>query len=162
MVIAEAPGRLGGDATGIPLFHDASGRHFSALLVEAGIDRRDLFITNAVLCNPRDGAGRNRKPSRAELTACRSWLAAQIALLNPPVIVTLGATALAALSALAEHRYVLQRHAARPLPWDERTLMALYHPSPLVRAVRSDAQQVEDYRQLGRYLRLRGLLSRSD
>ena len=158
MVIAEAPGRRGGDATGVPLTSDASGIHFTALLAAAGIAREQLFITNAVLCNPRDAEGRNRKPSRAELVNCRSWLALQIDVLDPPVIVTLGATALQALSALSAHRYRLQSQACRPLAWCGRTLIPLYHPSPLTRASRTDAQQVADYRWLAEYLRARGLV----
>ena len=157
MVIAEAPGRRGGDATGVPLTGDASGLHFTALLGAAGIERERLFITNAVLCNPRDAAGRNRRPSRAELENCRPWLQLQIDLLDPPVIVTLGATALQALSTLSVHNYRLKSHASRPLPWCDRTLVPLYHPSPLTRAARSDAQQRADYRWLGAYLRRRGV-----
>lgn len=157
MIIAEAPGRRGGDATGVPLTSDASGIHFSALLTAAGIDRTHLFITNAVLCNPRDGEGRNRKPRRAELENCRSWLQLQIDVLDPIVIVTLGATALQALSALSAHSYRLQSHTGRPLPWSGRTLIPLYHPSPLTRASRTEAQQLADYRWLGEYLRQRGL-----
>src|SRR3954447_6489609 len=51
--VAEAPGRLGGDRTAIPLCGDQSGRNFERLLVEAGLERSEIFVTNAVLCNPR-------------------------------------------------------------------------------------------------------------
>ncbi|MGI8549526.1 MAG: uracil-DNA glycosylase family protein [Dehalococcoidia bacterium] len=159
MILAEAPGRLGGDRTGVPLVSDASGRHFSLLLAEANVDRSQLFITNAVLCNPRDGAGRNRKPTHKELDSCSNWLRRQIALIDPVVIVTLGATALAALASLQQHAYALRLHVGRPLPWAGRTLVPLYHPSPLTRASRGDDAQAEDFRWLGEYLRRRGLVT---
>ena len=62
LFVAEAPGRLGADRTGVPLSGDQTGRNFDALLVSAGIDRRRLFVTNAVLCNPRRPDGRNDRP----------------------------------------------------------------------------------------------------
>lgn len=160
MVLAEAPGRFGGDVSGRPLVDDASGRHFSSLLAEAGIGREQLFISNAVLCNPRDAGGRNRRPSRDELANCKPWLLRQIGVANPAVIVTLGAVALEALSSIEPHSYRLRAHVRRALPWYGRTLIPLYHPSPLTRAWRSDSQQVEDFRWLGRYLRRRGLQPR--
>ena len=158
MVLAEAPGRLGGELTGRPLVDDASGRHFGALLEAAGIDREQIFISNAVLCNPRDDAGRNRRPLRAELAQCGHWLRRQIEEIDPAVIVTLGVTALEALSAIAEHDYRLAAQVRGPLPWYGRTLIPLYHPSPLTRAWRSDATQLCDFRWLGAYLRERGLI----
>src|SRR3954447_20595458 len=64
--VAEAPGRLGGDRTAIPLCGDQSGRNFERLLVEAGLERSAIFVTNAVLCNPRVG-NRNAPPSQREI-----------------------------------------------------------------------------------------------
>jgi len=159
MFIAEAPGRLGGELSGRPLVGDASGRHFSELLAEGGIRRDDIFITNTVLCNPQDSAGRNRRPSRSELENCRGWLIQQIAEVDPAVVLTLGSVALAALGSIEAHDYGLRTHVGRPLPWARLTLIPLYHPSPLTRAWRSDARQSEDYRALGSYLRDRTLLS---
>jgi uracil-DNA glycosylase family 4 len=158
MFIAEAPGRLGGELSGRPLVDDASGRHFTALLVEGGIRREEVFITNSVLCNPQDVAGRNRKPSSSELENCRGWLAHQIAEVDPAVVLTLGSTALAALAGIESHNFRLRSHVRQPLPWAGRTLIPLYHPSPLTRPSRSDATHSEDYRWLGEYLRGRGVL----
>src|SRR5262249_1774582 len=58
LLVAEAPGRLGADRSQIPLSGDQTGRNFEILLGAAGLDRAHLFITNAVLCNPRDSRGR--------------------------------------------------------------------------------------------------------
>src|SRR5438046_3124119 len=62
LFVAEAPGRFGGDRSGVPLSGDRTGRTFTELLGAAGLRRDEIFITNAVLCNPRDHAGRNDRP----------------------------------------------------------------------------------------------------
>ena len=159
MFIAEAPGRLGGELSGRPLVDDASGKHFTALLSQAGIDRNRIFITNAVLCNPQQPSGLNRKPTRAELEHCNGWLRQQIQVVDPLVVVTLGSVALAALSPIEAHDLTLRSGLRSARNWFGRTLIALYHPSPLTRASRSDADQTEDYRWLGEYLRARGMLA---
>jgi uracil-DNA glycosylase len=158
MFIAEAPGRLGGELSGRPLVDDASGRHFSQLLAIAAIAREDVFITNSVLCNPQDEGGRNRKPSRLELANCSHWLWNQIAAIDPRVVVTLGGVALDAVARLERHSYRLASHVGIPLAWAGRTLIPLYHPSPLTRATRSDALQANDYHRLGEYLRSQHIL----
>src|SRR6185436_2711519 len=81
--IAEAPGRLGGDRTAVPLSGDQSGRNFDRLLAEAGLERESIFITNAVLCNPRDHRGRNAPPAAAEIRNCSGFLAGTLTLLRP-------------------------------------------------------------------------------
>ncbi len=73
--IGEAPGRLGGDRTGVPFSGDQSGRNFERLLVAAGLARAEVFVTNTILCSPRDERGRNRGPSRQELASCGDLLA---------------------------------------------------------------------------------------
>ncbi|MCC7105701.1 MAG: uracil-DNA glycosylase, partial [Chloroflexi bacterium] len=52
MFIAEAPGRLGAERTGVPFSGDQAGRSFELLLREARLTRTEVFVTNAVLCNP--------------------------------------------------------------------------------------------------------------
>ncbi|MGN6362027.1 MAG: uracil-DNA glycosylase family protein [Thermomicrobiales bacterium] len=128
--VGEAPGRFGGERTGVPLSGDQSGRNFTALLAAAGLRRQDVFITNAVLCNPRDERGRNRPPARAELAACGEFLARQLAAIDAPLVVPLGAVALAALGALAPHGLRLRDAVGRPRAWQGRLLMPLYHPGP--------------------------------
>ncbi len=154
MFIAEAPGRRGGEVTGAPLTRDQSGRRFTRLLALAGLTRAQVFITNAVLCNPRRPDGANRPPSAAEVRACSGWLQAQIALVDPMVVITLGATALRALALIEPHRYRLRECVARPLPWNGRILVPLYHPSPRAGLSRSDREQEADF------ARLRDILAR--
>ncbi|HZS00856.1 MAG TPA: uracil-DNA glycosylase [Chloroflexota bacterium] len=150
LFVAEAPGRFGGDRTAVPLHGDRSGATFAYLLAAAGLERTQVFVTNAVLCNPRDAAGRNARPTPAELRNCSAHLAAQIAVIDPPWVVALGHTALRALALLAPHGARLAADVGRPRPWYGRWLVPLYHPGPRALIRRPLAAQVEDYRELAR------------
>jgi DNA polymerase len=151
MFIGEAPGRLGAARTGVPFTSDQSGLRFQRLLAEAGLRREEVFVTNALLCNPlRDG--RNRPPRRRELAACAGWLETQLRLVDPPLVVTLGTAALETLRIIERHPYVLSRDAGMALPWRGRTLVPLYHPSPRTAGRRPFERQVEDFRRLGELL----------
>src|SRR5581483_8130382 len=108
LFLAEAPGRLGGELAGVPLSADQSGRRFERLLTLAGLRREQIFITNAALCNPQDAHGHNRPPATAELAHCAGWLSQTLRVVDPAVVVTLGATALAALGRLEPHGLALR------------------------------------------------------
>ena len=151
--IAEAPGRLGGDRTAVPLCGDQSGRNFDRLLAAAGLARAAVFITNAVLCNPRDGAGRNASPASSEIRNCSHFLAATLDLLQPPYVVTLGAVALRAVALIEPHEAALAANVGDVIPWRGRWLIPLYHPGPRAQLHRPFAQQAEDFRRLGALLR---------
>ncbi len=123
--VGEAPGRFGGDRTGLPFSGDRSGRLLRELIEELDLDEeQDVYITNIVKCNPRDERGNNRAPSPAEIATCRPHLEAELRLLRPQVVVPLGDTAC---------RAVLDRplRAVRgePLRRDGLLYLALYHPS---------------------------------
>jgi uracil-DNA glycosylase family 4 len=94
MFVAEAPGRNGADRTGVPIHGDPTGVNFEKLLASVGLERSEVFVTNAVLCNPRDDRGNNRPPSPAELTNCSIHLESTIRIIEPGVIAPLGANAL--------------------------------------------------------------------
>ena len=153
LFIAEAPGRFGAEVTGVPLSNDQSGRNFERLLAESGLRRAEIFITNAVLCNPRDPDGRNRPPKRTELMNCASHLRAQLLLIVAPVVVTLGATALRSIESVQPHGLALAASVAQPVAWNGRVLFPLYHPSPQAFMSRGVSRQIEDYRALGRLVR---------
>ena len=110
MFIGEAPGRQGGDRTRVPFTGDQSGRNFERFLASINLTRRSIFITNAVLCNPRTSSGANRKPTQREVSNCSAFLRRQIEVINPRVIVTLGAVSLAALR-LVEYHHLSLREA---------------------------------------------------
>lgn len=86
MLVGEGPGEVE-DQTGRP-FVGAAGQKLDEVLASVGITRKDVYITNVVKCRPPG----NRVPTRKEMEACSPYLEAQIALVNPSLIVTLGNT----------------------------------------------------------------------
>ena len=153
LFVGEAPGRLGGERTGVPFSGDQTGRNFEGLLHVAGLTREEVFITNAILCNPRDDRGRNRGPSREELVSCGDLLARQLAIVAAPIVVTLGAVALHALGAVAAHGLRLHGAVGQAVPWQGCILFPLYHPGPRARLHRPVSAQRDDFSALGRLVR---------
>jgi uracil-DNA glycosylase family 4 len=154
LVVGEAPGRQGGDRTRVPFSGDQSGRNFQRYLDSIGLARQQLFITNAVLCNPRHATGANRRPTNREIANCSDFLRRQIELLDPRVVVTLGAVALAALRSVEYHPFTLKEDAGRVRAWQRRLVVPLYHPSPQVLAShRREEAQLRDYRAVARAVR---------
>ena len=155
MFVGEAPGRQGGDRTRVPFSGDQSGRNFERFLASAGLTRGEIFITNAALCNPRRESGANRAPTRAELQNCAGFLRRQIEIIDAPVVVTLGAVALAALRAIAYHELSLRESAGQIHEWHGRVLVPLYHPSPqVVASHRRMDEQLRDFGAVARALQL--------
>src|SRR5829696_1594971 len=155
MFVGEAPGRQGGDRTRVPFAGDQSGRNFSRYIASIGLARAEVFITNSALCNPRSATGANRKPTREELSNCSDFLRWQVEVIDPRVVVTLGAVALAALRAVEYHPFTLKENVGQVQTWRGRLLVPLYHPSPQVLAShRREPQQLEDYRSVARALGL--------
>ena len=148
LVVAEAPGRLGAERTGIPLLADQTGRTFRRLCAEAGVPTGQLFITNAVVCNPQDAAGHNRRPAREELASCLPHLAATIAVIQPALVVSLGRVALDALGRICPHSCTLSASVGQATSWNGRLLLPLYHPGPQAMLHRPYAAQLDDYRRL--------------
>ncbi len=151
--VAEAVGRRGGAITGVPLTRDESGKRFAVFLSLAGLTREDVFVTNAVLCNPLDALGRNRPPTTAEVARCRPFLARTLANLDAPVVVALGRVALESLRTIAPHALDLRRDVATPAAWHGRTLVPMYHPSRQSTLHRPQRLQEDDWRRLGHVMR---------
>ena len=130
MLIGEGPGAEE-DACGLP-FVGRAGRLLEELLAEAGLDsERDAYITNVVKCRPPG----NRKPTAAEMEACFPWLQQQITLVDPALILLVGATALQAVLGVKGGITRLRgqwRPGEGPL-LAGRSLMPLLHPSYLLR-----------------------------
>lgn len=156
LFVAEAPGRLGGDRTGVPLVADQSGRNFARLLEGIGWSRDDVFVSNAVLCNPRDARDRNDTPTAEEIRTCSPHLRALLAILDPPYVVTLGRVALAALALIAPHELELRRHVGQPHTWAGRIVVPLYHPGPRAQLHRAFEQQQADFACLRALVELAG------
>jgi len=125
MVIGEGPGAQE-DATGLP-FVGKAGQLLDAMLASVGIDsNRDAYICNVVKCRPPE----NRKPSPAEMAACRPWLERQIAAVNPAVILLAGATAMEGVLGV---KGGITRLRGQWRSWEGRWLMPVFHPSYLLR-----------------------------
>jgi len=151
MFIGEAPGRQGGDRTRVPFSGDQSGLNLARFLASINLKREDIFITNAVLCNPRKESGANRKPTMKEMTNCSAFLRRQLEVINPRVVVTLGAVSLDALKSIEYHELSLKEAAGKIHDWWGRLLVPVYHPSPQVLAShRREAAQLLDYQAIAR------------
>src|SRR2546423_1737717 len=87
MFIGEAPGRKGADRTRVPFSGDQSGDNFDRFLASINLQRSEIFITSAALCNPRATSGANRRPAARELRNCSDFLRRTIELINPQIIV---------------------------------------------------------------------------
>src|SRR2546429_2183081 len=108
MFIGEARGRKGADRTRVPFSGDQSGQNLDRYLASIPLTRDQIFISSAALCNPRTASGANRKPTRVEVANCSAFLKRTIELVNPQVIVTLGAVALDALKRIHYHELTLK------------------------------------------------------
>src|SRR3989442_8492649 len=133
MFVGEQPGNEE-DLMGKP-FVGPAGRLFDDALAEAGIDRAQTYVTNIVKhfkWEPRGKRRIHKKPNAREITACRPWLEAEIALVKPKVIVCLGATA---AQALLGPKFRVSKQRGKFI---ESTLapyiMATVHPSSILRA----------------------------
>ena len=93
--------------------------------------------------------------TRREVANCSDLLRRQVEVVDPPVVVTLGAVALEALRAVEYHPLTLKENVGQVRSWGGRLLVPLYHPSPQVLAShRREPQQLEDYRSVARALAL--------
>lgn len=130
--VGEAPGRAGSDRTRKPFSGDKSGDNLQILFDSIRLSREDVFLTSAVMCSPRSATDANRKPTRAEIRNCSRYLRRLLELIDPPLVATLGAVGLDSLKLIEEHSFTLKEHAGTIQHWNGRTLVPLYHPSPLV------------------------------
>ncbi len=152
LFVAEAPGRLGADRYHIPLAADQSGVNFEKLLNLIGWSRNDIFISNAVICNPRKSDGNNDTPTLKEIRNCSTYLTELINILNPEYIVTLGAKALQSLNIICPHNIVLKNDVAKPYKWNNRIVFPLYHSGPRAFIHRPLKKQAEDYNNLKNFV----------
>ena len=150
--IGEAPGRLGADRTGIPFHGDQAGQNFERLLRFAGLTRQQVFITNAVLCNPRDEKGNNSAPNKEEVRNCSLHLSLLIDIIEPELIVPLGQCALRSLHIIESHQIELRQDVRKPAKWGKYTVVPMYHPGPRAAIYRSIADQKVDFSFLGEFL----------
>ncbi len=142
MLVGEQPGDRE-DLEGRP-FVGPAGRLLDQALAAAGIDRDDVYLTNAVKhfkWEPRGKRRIHQKPNAVEIAACRPWLDAELAVVKPDVLVCLGATAAQALLGKA-FRVTLSRGVPVASPLAPRVL-ATVHPSSILRAPDAAARRRE-------------------
>jgi uracil-DNA glycosylase len=139
MLVGEQPGDAE-DRAGAP-FVGPAGQLLREALIEAGIDIREVYLTNAVKhfkWTPRGKRRIHERPNRLEISACRVWLEQEIALVKPKAIVALGATAAGAILGSAAR---VMRDRAKPFPSPLAKLVTLtVHPSSILRAPDSAAR----------------------
>ena len=141
MIIGEAPGKEE-DESGHP-FIGSAGRYLDHVLEGTGLDRSDFFITNTVKCRPP----KNRTPKKLEVDTCTSnYLFEQIELINPKLIVLLGAVAAKKLLNVKS----INEARGRVIEHEGRKYLVGYHPA--VRFYREDLGQKvkEDFARLKR------------
>lgn len=130
MLIGEGPGAQE-DEQGLP-FVGRSGQLLDRLLESVGLDSNsDAYVCNIVKCRPPE----NRRPTAQEMAACRPWLERQIQLMDPAVILLVGATAVEGLlgikGGITKLRGQWRRGEGGSL--EGRWLMPIFHPSYLLR-----------------------------
>jgi DNA polymerase len=159
MLVGEQPGDAE-DREGRP-FVGPAGRLLDEALAEAGIDRSDVYITNAVKHFKWERAEKSKrrihkKPNSTEINACRPWLDQELALVKPTVVVCLGATAAQAM--LGKSFRVTKSRGQRQSASFANAVFATAHPSSVLRAPDADARAearralVADLKQVAKYL----------
>jgi uracil-DNA glycosylase family 4 len=143
-----APGRFGGDRTGVPFSGDRSGRLLREMIAAAGL--RDVFITNLVRCNPRDDRGRNRDPQPDEIANCRDHLEAELALVRPQMVACLGRMAWLHLAGKAAAFDPAGARAVQAGGW---LLYPMYHPAYVNRGAYPLRSYTRDFARLRFVLR---------
>jgi DNA polymerase len=138
MFIGEGPG-FNEDQQGRP-FVGRAGQLLDELLEAVPMRREDVFITNVVKCRPPE----NREPAPEEVAACAPFLDAQIEMLNPRVIATLGRHSLARFFPGAR----ISNDHGRILTWRDRVVLPLYHPAAALRSTTIRATLEADFKRL--------------
>ncbi len=125
MIVGEAPGAKE-DELGEP-FVGRSGKLLDQLLQNAGFDiSLDVYFCNVVKCRPP----KNRRPTKTEIRENLPWLYQQIKLVNPKIIILVGATA---LEAILKNKSPISILRGKWINWDGRLVMPVFHPAYLLR-----------------------------
>ncbi len=161
MFVGEQPGDSE-DREGHP-FVGPAGKLLRRAMVEAGIEPREAYITNAVKHFKFIWRGKRRihnKPKVTEIRACRPWLEAEIKLVRPEIVVALGATA---AQALLGSSFRLTAHRGEVVSSDlAPRVIATVHPSSILRAPDDEARHVEMVEFIGDLKRVASALESAE
>jgi DNA polymerase len=142
MLVGEVPGDRE-DREGRP-FVGPAGRELDRALEAVGIERGEVYVTNAVKHFRFEERGKRRihqRPDAGQIRACRPWLRAEIDVIRPEAIVVLGATA---AKSLLGNTFRLMAQRGQPLDSDLAPIVvATIHPSAILRARDEDARQAQ-------------------
>jgi uracil-DNA glycosylase family protein len=156
VLIGEQPGDAE-DREGLP-FVGPAGRLLDDALDAAGVPRDETYVTNAVKHFKWTAKGKRRihqRPNRTEVVACRQWLDAELEVLQPDALVTLGATA---GQTLFGSKFRIKDAEGAVLDLDGRPLVATLHPSAVLRA-RTSKGRADAFDRLVGDLRRAGVLT---
>jgi uracil-DNA glycosylase len=152
MLIGEQPGDYE-DITGKP-FVGPAGKIMDRALKEAGIDRREVYVTNAVKHFKWELRGKRRlhkKPNSREIAACRPWLEAELRLVRPNLVVAMGSTA---ARTIFRPSFRVTRERGKVLPSQlAPKVLATVHPSSLLRQP-DDEARLREYKHFVADLRV--------
>jgi uracil-DNA glycosylase family protein len=160
LFVGEQPGNEE-DLSGKP-FVGPAGRLFDDALTEAGIDRKQTYVTNVVKhfkWEPRGKRRIHKKPNAREISACRPWLEAEIDLIKPKIIVCLGATA---AQALLGPKFRVSKQRGQFIESDLAPyILATVHPSSILRAPDDETRHAEKRRFVDDLKKVAQVLSKS-
>lgn len=138
MLIGEAPG-YHEDRQGEP-FVGAAGQLLTRMLEGIGLRREDVWICNVLKCRPPG----NRDPLPDEIEACRPWLAEQIELVDPRIIVTLGNFA---TRFILDRPVSISRVRGQRFPWRGKIVIPTFHPAAVLHGGGQASSQMEALRR---------------
>jgi uracil-DNA glycosylase family protein len=151
MFVGEQPGN-DEDLRGRP-FVGPAGRLLDRAIADAGLDRGEIFITNAVKHFKFEARGKRRlhkRPNLYEIDRCRWWLDLERAIIKPAIIVALGATA---ARGLIGRTVIISKVRGEILSAEEGRVIVTMHPSALLR-IESEDKRAEAYTRFVEDLRL--------
>ncbi|WP_020654023.1 UdgX family uracil-DNA binding protein [Massilia niastensis] len=161
MIVGEQPGDQE-DLAGAP-FVGPAGKLLDRVFEQAGLDRRSVYLTNAVKhfkWEPRGKRRLHKTPVQREIEACHYWLEKELAACKPKVIVVMGATALK--SVFQAGNVTLKDKIGRPVRHGDSWVVTIYHPSYVLR-VPDEASKQEAFSVMVKGLKLaQELLERPD
>jgi DNA polymerase-1 len=124
MIVAQAPGREE-NVVGLPMV-GPSGKKLDSLLQRANISLNNVYYTNIAKCFPGlNAAKKDNKPGKRATEKCKTWLDQEIEMVDPEIIIVLGAVA---LNYFLPGEKVSEAHG-QVLEWEGRTLIPMYHPA---------------------------------
>ena len=142
ILVGEAPGR-NEDKKGEP-FVGSAGKRLNEILLDAGIDRDDVYITNIVKCRPQD----NRVPTKNEEKSCLNYINEEISIINPKVVCIMGNTA---FNTLLGGKEITKNHG-NFIEKDGRMYFVTYHPAATIYNQKLIDELKTDFKKLFKFL----------